>query len=67
VSDLGWFPPSPEGASNPDEMLSQFARITAILEQACDEGDKEMFRAALLALQTIFAHAVGELRRISSS
>lgn len=65
VDDLNWYPPSPEGASSPDEMESHFSRVLAALEVAAEENNREMFNAARDALIAIFAHTVGELRRSS--
>ena len=62
ASDLGWYQPSPEGASHPDEILSQFAKVSAILEAAFENGDRELFDAALKTADQIIVHAVWLLK-----
>ena len=62
MSHLGWYPPSPEGASNPDEILAQYARVSVILEQAFVDQDRELFDHAREAADSLVAHAVGLLK-----
>jgi hypothetical protein len=55
MSDLGWQPPSPEGAQHPDEILTQFGRATAFLTDAFERNDRLVFDEALKTAQVIFA------------
>jgi hypothetical protein len=54
---FNWIPPSPEGARHPAEMLEQFARGSAVLAFAFDQGNQELFDKALNTLQMIFSAA----------
>jgi len=61
--DFPLVPPSPEGASHPDEMEAQYSRLTATLQVAFDKGDREVFEGAISGLHAVFALALDRLRR----